>query len=172
MSGGSSTASQIGAARRAPGTHTASERQSGRRFRSPPLFAGCVEIRVEPCERAFSFAGSMDLTDLERMCKGDRGRMRQYVDLYLEEAPPLVARMVAALDVGDSAELAAGAHALRPVAHRMGAPELFAALTGLEQSARTVDAAACARALHEVRTWHHQLIDGLASWREREGLGT
>ena len=114
----------------------------------------------------------MDLTDLERMCKGDRGRMRQYVDLYLEEAPPLVARMVAALDVGDSAELAAGAHALRPVAHRMGAPELFAALTGLEQSARTVDAAACARALHEVRTWHHQLIDGLASWREREGLGT
>lgn len=107
---------------------------------------------------------TMDLSELERLCKGDRRRMRQYVDLYLQEAPPLLARLEAARSADDGPGTAAAAHALRPAAHRLGANALFDALTELEQVARQRGAQACDEALQRVRARQERLTADLMAW--------
>ncbi len=91
----------------------------------------------------------IDLTYLERFCKGDRSRMEKYMQMYLQGAPDLFAKLSSLFEAGDAEGLAVAAHSLRPQVNYMGAQGLFDLLTSIEQVARTEGAAACADAVKE-----------------------
>lgn len=110
--------------------------------------------------------GILDLGYLERLCKGDRSRMAEYVFLYLEEAPKLFARLEAMLARGDAEQLARAAHGLYPQAHYLGAERLCGLLTEVEKGARTEGALACTAAVSRCSELNEELMRALRNWRE------
>lgn len=91
-----------------------------------------------------------DLSYLERLYKGDRSRIVQWIRLYLEEAPGTFTQLSDCLQRGDSEGLAAAAHDLRPYAHYLGAPRLLDLLVAIGQRVRSTDAASTADLVQEV----------------------
>lgn len=91
----------------------------------------------------------MDLSYLERFCKGDGSRMHAYLRMYLDGAPDLFRRMEERVAADDGEGLAQVAHSLRPQVHFMGARALFELLTTLEDRARSEGAAACRALLND-----------------------
>lgn len=102
----------------------------------------------------------MDLTNLASICEGDRTLMREYMALYLEEAPPLFDALLQASAAMDYAALAAAAHGLRAVVNTMGFAELFALVTRMEMLARAHDPAAFALS-KEAADLNSAVIDAL-----------
>ncbi|MBL7983081.1 MAG: Hpt domain-containing protein [Flavobacteriales bacterium] len=107
----------------------------------------------------------MDLTYLQRMCKGDSQRMSRYIGLYLQEAPALFDQLEEALRSGNGETLATCAHTLRPQARYMGGTGLFSMLTTLEIRARARGAEACADLVAEACAENVRLMDSLRSWK-------
>lgn len=103
----------------------------------------------------------IDLTYLERFCKGDRSRMEKYIQMYLHGAPDLFAKLEAFLSAGDSEGLAVAAHSLRPQVNYMGAQRIFDLLTTIEQLARTQGAAACTAHVNEALSLNERVMTGL-----------
>ncbi len=91
-----------------------------------------------------------DLSYLERLYKGDRSRIAQWIRLYLEEAPCTFTQLSECQQRGDDAGLAAAAHDLRPYAHYLGAPRMLELLIDVGQRVRSTGAASTADLVHEV----------------------
>ena len=85
----------------------------------------------------------MDLTALDLLFEGDRARMKEWIGIYLEEAPPLFQRLSDSQAQGDVPGLTTAAHDLRPLAHYLGAPHMLELITIISHRARTEGAAAC-----------------------------
>ncbi len=86
---------------------------------------------------------TVDLSYLERLFKGDRGRIHAWIQIYLEEAPAQFQRLTDAVARNDARALALGAHELRPQAHYLGTPRMLELLIAVSEMARTGDASAC-----------------------------
>jgi HPt (histidine-containing phosphotransfer) domain-containing protein len=91
-----------------------------------------------------------DLSTLDRLFKGDRTRMADWLRLYLEESPALFGALAQRLEAGDTKALGEIAHELRPQAHYLGAPRLLEALIALGERAHSGDATACREHVHEL----------------------
>ena len=91
----------------------------------------------------------IDLSTLNDLFKGNRARVVQWIQLYLEEAPGNSARLEACLANGDAPGLNALAHELRPQAHYLGSPHMLELLDQIGQSAKAEDASACAAPVAE-----------------------
>jgi CheY-like chemotaxis protein/HPt (histidine-containing phosphotransfer) domain-containing protein len=78
----------------------------------------------------------IDLTYLERLYKGDRARIAQWIHIYLEEAPAQFQRLSDSLEKNDTERLASAAHDLRPQAHYVGAVRMLELLIAIGQRAR------------------------------------
>ncbi|MBK6830913.1 MAG: Hpt domain-containing protein [Flavobacteriales bacterium] len=92
----------------------------------------------------------IDLSYLERLFKGDRSRMEQWVRIYLEDAPAQFRSLVECVQREDAQGLAATAHDLRPLAHYLGAKHLLELLERVGKEARGSGPAACASAVDEL----------------------
>lgn len=92
----------------------------------------------------------IDLRVLEELFKGDRSRVHEWLQLYLEEAPKIFAQVKDARRQGDAEALARAAHELRPQAHYLGAPHLLALLLDIGERCRTTGADACGEAVEEL----------------------
>jgi HPt (histidine-containing phosphotransfer) domain-containing protein len=92
----------------------------------------------------------IDLSYLERLYKGDRSRIEQWIRLYLEEAPATFKQLADCMERSDSQALAAAAHDLRPYAHYLGAPHMLDLLIAIGQRLRTDGVAATAGLVKEV----------------------
>ena len=86
---------------------------------------------------------SIDLTNLERLFKGNRSRMNDWMRLYLQEAPGYFKQLTDSLATDDAETLAAAAHDLRPQAHYLGSASMLDLLIAIEDQARSEGAAAC-----------------------------
>ncbi len=95
-------------------------------------------------------AAHIDLAYLERLYKGDRARVEQWIGIYLEEAPPLFARLKWSMEQNDVPNLIAAAHDLRPQAHYLGTPKLLELLVAISERARADGAAACTGLVNEL----------------------
>lgn len=95
-------------------------------------------------------AEHIDLSYLERLYKGDRARVAQWIGFYLEEAPPLFAQLKRSMEQDDVPHLIAATHDLRPQAHYLGTPKLLELLMAISERARADGAAACVELVHEV----------------------
>jgi hypothetical protein len=79
----------------------------------------------------------IDLSYLERLYKGDRTRIAQWISVYLEEAPGTFQQLADSMEQGDGERLAAAAHDLRPYAHYLGAGRMLELLIAIGQQVRT-----------------------------------
>ncbi|HOY30054.1 MAG TPA: Hpt domain-containing protein [Flavobacteriales bacterium] len=91
-----------------------------------------------------------DLSQLDRLYKGDRNRMARWVGIYLEEAPGQLERLVTCVERTDLEGLLAIVHDLKPTMHYLGAQRMQELLVRLAQEARTVGVAACGSVLQEL----------------------
>lgn len=96
--------------------------------------------------------GAIDLSYLERLYKGDRSRIVQWIQIYLEEAPEQFQRLSHHVERNDAEGLAAAAHDLRPQAHYVGAARMVELLVAIGQRARADGADACAEMVGELRS--------------------
>ena len=77
----------------------------------------------------------VDLTFLESFAKGDRQKMKRYIQLYLNIAPSTIQKMGQNIMDEDWVQLRINAHSLKPQADYMGIPLLKEALVKLETEA-------------------------------------
>lgn len=92
----------------------------------------------------------IDLAYLERLYKGDRSRIAQWIRLYLEEAPGTFKQLSDRMAMGDSEGLAAAAHELRPYAHYLGSPRMLELLIAIGQRTRSEGAASADELVKEL----------------------
>ncbi len=86
---------------------------------------------------------STDLSHLDRQFRGDRALARQWMALYLDEAPALFARLREAQAAGDAAGMAHAVHDLCPQAQYLAAERLLYVLRAVETCAHAGGPAAC-----------------------------
>ena len=84
-----------------------------------------------------------DLSQLDRLYKGDRNRMARWVGIYLEEAPGQLERLVTCVERTDLEGLLAIVHDLKPTMHYLGAQRMQDLLVRLAQEARTAGVTGC-----------------------------
>jgi PAS domain S-box-containing protein len=96
-------------------------------------------------------------------------RLARLIGGFVGEFANRRARMHAALDAGDLAELAALAHWLKGSGGSLGFDDLFEPAKALEEAAKAGDAAAAAAALHQVDMLGARIDRGLAA-REPEAV--
>ncbi|MCC7502293.1 MAG: Hpt domain-containing protein [Flavobacteriales bacterium] len=106
----------------------------------------------------------LDLSYLERLYKGDRSRMEQWMRMYLEVAPTYFAKLSDGLKSEDPKDLAFAAHELRPQAHYLGAPRLLELLLALEQCARTEGVPSCRPLVDELLALGRAVDTELRAW--------
>ncbi|MBL0044877.1 MAG: Hpt domain-containing protein [Flavobacteriales bacterium] len=95
---------------------------------------------------------TIDLSYLERLYKGDRTRIAQWIGVYLEEAPGTFQQLADSMEKGDGERLAAAAHDLRPYAHYLGAGRMLQLLIAIGQRVRSDGPTAAAEPVKEVLT--------------------
>lgn len=95
----------------------------------------------------------MDLTALDLLFEGDRARMKEWIAIYLEEAPPLFRQLGVCQESGDAAGLVSLAHDLRPLAHYLGVPHVLELLAVIGQLARTEGTPACCGLVQELTSF-------------------
>ncbi len=118
-------------------------------------------------EHHSSHLGGVDLSILERLFKGDKARMAEWVRVYLEEAPAQFERLKHGLDRNDMAMLMAAAHDLRPQTHYLGATEMLESLVAIGRHAKEHGAEACNALVHTVFDLELRVEEDLRSWLGR-----
>lgn len=91
-----------------------------------------------------------DLSQLDRLYKGDRTRMARWVGIYLEETPGQLGRLATCVERGDLEGLLAIVHDLKPTMHYVGAQRMQELLVRLAQEARTAGVTGCGPLLQEL----------------------
>jgi len=95
-------------------------------------------------------APHIDLAVLHNLFNGDRSRVREWLQLYLEEAPKMFEDLNSALLRDDADALVRIAHELRPQAHYLGAGRMRDLLFTIGECARTEGARSCVHAVEEL----------------------
>lgn len=111
----------------------------------------------------------LNLTHLERLCKGDRARMAEYIRLYKQEVPGLFNNMASQLAANDGVQLAKTAHSLHPQVHFLGEETLCTLLLTIQDTAKTVGAQACSALVEECDLLHRELMAALEPWLAQNG---
>ncbi len=78
----------------------------------------------------------IDLSFLEQFTKGDKKKMKRYINIYLSIAPKTFQVMKKNLQEEDWDQLRINAHSLKPQADYMGIPSLKAALVNIESQSK------------------------------------
>ncbi len=91
-----------------------------------------------------------DLSTLNGLFKDDAARVKEWVELYLEEAPGYFKNVENGLAAHDTKALVCAAHELRPQAHYLGAPKLLELLVVIGNTAHNEGADACSAAVAEL----------------------
>ncbi len=97
----------------------------------------------------------IDLSHLIQLFKGDRAQVREWISLYLQEAPMYFEQLSTNLGIGDAQAMANASHDLQAQAHYLGSPRMLELLTAIEEHAVTKGAGSCA-----------ELINALSPLRE------
>ena len=92
----------------------------------------------------------VDAQILERLFRGDRSRLEQWIRLYLKESPAYINKLAEGLALENADTLASAAHDLRPQAHYLGCPRMLELLIAVGERARTEGPAACAGPVSEL----------------------
>ncbi len=90
--------------------------------------------------------------------------LRQWIQLFLDDAPKKVAEMEVAMAAGITRPLARGAHSLKTYAGWLGSQELWQLCHRLEQEARAGAVVECRRLMPDVRGQLGQFQDWLRSY--------
>ncbi|MEO8589609.1 MAG: Hpt domain-containing protein [Flavobacteriales bacterium] len=85
----------------------------------------------------------IDLSNLERLFKGNRSRVEEWIRLYLTEAPVYFQQMREGLAANNAGDVASAAHDLRPQAHYLGVATMVRMLASIEELASTNGTSAC-----------------------------
>lgn len=112
---------------------------------------------------------TLNLSYLERLCKGNRARMAEYIQLYVQEAPGLFNNMNSQFAANDGVQLAKTAHSLHPHAHFMGEETMAALLVTIQETAKTEGALACSALVQECDLLHQGLMAALEPWLVKNG---
>lgn len=112
---------------------------------------------------------TLNLSYLERLCKGNRSRMAEYIRLYMQEAPGLFNSMTSQLAADDGVQLAKAAHSLHPHAHFLGEETMSALLMTIQQTAQTAGAQTCSALVQECGQLHRELMAALEPWLAKNG---
>jgi HPt (histidine-containing phosphotransfer) domain-containing protein len=79
--------------------------------------------------------GAIDPGVLWRACDGERDAFQSLSRIFLDSAPPLLERLLRALEQGRRQEAGAASHALKGMAQLVGAAALGESLLGCERAA-------------------------------------
>lgn len=75
----------------------------------------------------------VDISFLESFTKGDKTKMKRYIQMYLDISPGIFQQMKTALDGRNWESLRINAHSLKPQADYMGVPKLKECLVRIEE---------------------------------------
>jgi len=120
-------------------------------IRSHDLFA-TIEATLDRCAPA---AAAIDWSVALETVGGDRPLLREIVDAFLQEAPPLLAELRAAADAADGERLRRTAHTLKASLRYLGAQQLADQAFALETHGReghVVEALSLLSSFHESLT--------------------
>ncbi len=96
----------------------------------------------------------IDLSHLTNLFRGDRSQVREWIGLYLQEAPTYFDQLAASLQSGDAQAMATAAHDLQPQAHYLGSARMLELLAAIEERALASGTGTCGDlldALNDVR---------------------
>ncbi len=92
----------------------------------------------------------VDLSTLDRLFKGDRSRVDQWIRLYLSEAPAYVGELAKSHAANDAVGMASAAHDLRPQAHYLGNSRMLELLIDIDERLRMDGVSACGEQVSEL----------------------
>lgn len=90
----------------------------------------------------------IDLSHLTHLFRGDRSQVREWIGLYLQEAPTYFEQLSASFQSGDAQAMATAAHDLQPQAHYLGSARLLELLSAIEARALASGTGTCGDLLH------------------------
>lgn len=96
----------------------------------------------------------IDLSHLTHLFRGDRSQVREWIGLYLQEAPTYFEQLSTSLESGDAQAMATAAHDLQPQAHYLGSTRMLELLMAIEERALASGTGSCGEllvALNDVR---------------------
>ena len=89
----------------------------------------------------------IDLSHLTHLFRGDRSQVREWIGLYLQEAPTYFEQLSTSLESGDAQAMATAAHDLQPQAHYLGSTRMLELLAAIEERAVNGGTSACGELL-------------------------
>ena len=75
----------------------------------------------------------VDISFLESFTKGDKNKMRRYIQMYLDISPTIFEKMKLALETSNWESLKINAHSLKPQVDYMGITDLKKCLVKIEE---------------------------------------
>jgi len=109
-----------------------------------------------PMQRAVT-----DLSILEQLFKGDRVRIHQWIELYLEQAPEQFERLSMEQAKGNAEGLGMIVHDLRPQTHYLGAHHMLERLVALGDLVKREGTAPCRALIDEILAFSMKIEDEL-----------
>lgn len=101
----------------------------------------------------------IDLSHLMHLFRGDPSQVREWIGLYLQEAPTYFELLSASLESGDAQAMATAAHDLQPQAHYLGSARMLELLSAIEERSMKGGTSACGELL-EALLPVREAIDG------------
>ena len=124
-------------------------------FATIDALCGCGPAPALPAGDA---SRSVDLDTLLAGFGGNGKLVQEVVDVFMEDAPAMIARLHEAAGVGDAMKLASAAHALKGAAGLFAQGRAYESARRLERLARTGDLSTAGHALADVEADVSQLI--------------
>lgn len=106
------------------------------------------------------------LAELMDTVDGNEGLLHELIDVFLEDAPRLLAGVHRALEAGDSASLYRSVHTLKGSASNFGAPDVVACALRLESEARANDFPAAQADFHRLESEMRALFADLSAFKD------
>lgn len=107
-----------------------------------------------------------DLTFLEKFTKGDKNKMKRYINMYLSIAPQTFNMMQQNIAEQDWNQLRINAHSLKPQADYMGIQELKSLLIDIEDDVKFGKVQSLAAHYEKARDIHSQSEKTLKAYLE------
>lgn len=99
----------------------------------------------------------IDLSRLDHLFKGDQSQVREWITLYLQEAPQYFTQLSVSLENGDVQGLAAAAHDLQPQAHYLGSAHMVELLAAIEAHSMNGASLPCGDLLNQLLPLHEAI---------------
>ncbi|MEO8067650.1 MAG: Hpt domain-containing protein [Flavobacteriales bacterium] len=105
----------------------------------------------------------IDLSNLERLFRGNRSLVIDWMLLYMQEAPIYFKQLSDSVEIGDAETLATAAHDLQPQAHYLGSARMAELLAAIEEQALKGNAQGCSDLMHALLPVREAIEDELRS---------